>query len=95
MKIWEIGTENPGERMKSSMNVLRIWKRLGSSTNTNSLPKGLNVSPQRFGDADAARYWLTVPNDALDGAEPLALLREGEVARIEAATTGYLQGDFV
>ena len=49
---------------------------------------------QRFGDADAARYWLTVPNNALDGEEPLTLLSRGEVARVEAAAEGYLQGDF-
>lgn len=32
--------------------------------------------------------------DALDGAEPLALLHKGEVARVKAAAKGYLQGDF-
>lgn len=58
-------------------------------------PEGFDCIKQIFdGDANATWYWLTVPNDALDGAEPLALLREGEVARVEAAAKGYLQGDF-
>ena len=57
-------------------------------------PEGLDLITQRFGDADAAWYWLTVPNDTLDGEKPLALLRKGEVACVEAAAKGYLQGDF-
>lgn len=58
-------------------------------------PEGFDCIKQIFdGDVNATWYWLTVPNDALDGAEPLALLREGEVARVEAAAKGYLQGDF-
>ena len=59
------------------------------------LPEGFDCIKQIFdGDADAAWYWLTVPNDALDGEKPLALLRKGEVARVETAAKGYLQGDF-
>ena len=49
-------------------------------------PEGFDRIKQIFdGDADAAWYWLTVPNDALDGEKPLVLLRKGEVARVEAA----------
>ena len=58
-------------------------------------PEGFDRIKQIFdSDADATWYWLTVPNDALDGAEPLALLHKGEVARVEVAAKGYLLGDF-
>ena len=58
-------------------------------------PEGFDRIKQIFaGDADAAWYWLTVPNDALDGEKPLVLLRKGEVARVESAAKGYLQGNF-
>ena len=58
-------------------------------------PEGFDCIKQIFaGDADAAWYWLTVPNDTLDGEKPLVLLRKGEVARVESAAKGYLQGDF-
>ena len=57
-------------------------------------PEELDRIIQRFGDADAAWYWLTVPNDALDGEKPLTLLRKGEGDRVEAAAKGYPQGDF-
>ena len=58
-------------------------------------PEGFDRIKQIFdADADAAWYWLTVPNHALDGEKPLALLRKGEVACVEAAAKGYLQGDF-
>ena len=56
--------------------------------------KGLDRITRLFGDAFAAWCWLIVPNDALDGAEPLALLRKGKVDYVEAAAKGYLQGDF-
>ncbi len=58
-------------------------------------PGGFNRIIHLFdGDTYATWYWLTVPNNALDGEEPLALLRRGEIARVEAAAEGYLQGDF-
>ncbi|MDE2797710.1 MAG: MbcA/ParS/Xre antitoxin family protein [Gemmatimonadota bacterium] len=58
-------------------------------------PEGFDRIKQIFdGDANAAWYWLTVPNDALDGEKPLALLHKGEVARVEADAKGYLEGDF-
>ena len=57
--------------------------------------EGFDCIKQIFAsDADAAWYWLTVPNDTLDGEKPLVLLRKGEVARVESAAKGYLQGDF-
>ena len=56
--------------------------------------KKLDRISQLFDDAYEMWYWLTVPNDALDGAKPLAFLRAGEVACVEAAAKGYLQGDF-
>ncbi len=62
--------------------------------NEHEQPEGFDRITELFGNADAARHWLTVPNDALDGAKPLALLRKGKIARVEAAATGYLQGDF-
>lgn len=37
-------------------------------------PEGFDRITQIFGDADTVRYWLTVPNDAIDVAEPFALL---------------------
>lgn len=42
----------------------------------------------------AAWRWLTDSHDALDGARPIDLLREGEDAQVEAAAKGYAQGDF-
>ena len=56
--------------------------------------KRLDRITQLFDDAYEMWYWLTAPNDALDGAEPLALLHKGEVARVKAVAKGYLQGDF-
>ena len=56
--------------------------------------KRLDRITQLFDDAYEMWYWLTASNDALDGAEPLALLRRGEVARVKIAAKGYLQGDF-
>lgn len=38
--------------------------------------------------------WLITPDDALDGKEPLALLKLGKLECVEAAARGYLQGDF-
>ena len=55
--------------------------------------KRLDRITQLFDAAYEMWYWLTTPNDALDGAEPLALLHKGEVARVKAAAKGYLQGD--
>jgi hypothetical protein len=58
-------------------------------------PRGFDRITQLFdGDDSATWYWLTVPNDALDGEKPLALLHKGEADRVEAAAEGYLQGDF-
>ena len=56
--------------------------------------EGFDSIKEIFEDANAAWYWLTVPNDALGGAEPLDLLRDGEVDRVVNAAEGYLQGDF-
>ena len=57
-------------------------------------PEGFDRITQIFGDSDTVRYWLTVPNDAIDVAEPFALLKKGDVDRVAAAAKGYLQGDF-
>ena len=66
----------------------------GQANEKGQPPHGFDRIARMFGDDDAAMYWLTAPNDALDGAEPLELLHKGEAARVEAAATGYLQGDF-
>ncbi|MDE0100979.1 MAG: hypothetical protein OXN89_01235 [Bryobacterales bacterium] len=55
---------------------------------------GLDRITPQFEDGFAAWRWLTAPLTALDGAEPLALLRKGEVALVEAAARGDFQGDF-
>ena len=38
--------------------------------------------------------WLMTPDIALDGAERLALVNVRILSLVEAAATGYLQGDF-
>lgn len=100
MEIEEIGTQNPEELInaqeaKHSIKARTRKMKETEQFNEHEQPEGFDCIKQIFdGDADAAWDWLTVPNDALDGAEPLALLREEEVARVEAAAKGYLQGDF-
>ena len=64
------------------------------STQTGSRPPGFDRVCEMFGDDDEAWFCLTTPNNALDGAEPLALLHRGKLTLVEAAATGYLQGDF-
>ena len=56
--------------------------------------KGLDRITAQFEDGYVAWRWLTTPLAALNGAEPLALLCEGEAPLIEAAAKGDLQGDF-
>ena len=58
------------------------------------LLEGLDRITPQFEDGFAAWCWLSAPLTALDGAEPLDLLCEGEVALVEAAAKGDLQGDF-
>ena len=58
------------------------------------LLEGLDRIAPLFEDGYAAWRWLSAPVTALDGAEPLDLLRGGEVALVEAAAKGDLQGDF-
>ena len=58
------------------------------------LLRGLDRITPLFEDGYAAWRWLSAPVTALDGAEPLDLLCEGEVALVEAAAKGDLQGDF-
>ena len=58
------------------------------------LLRGLDRIAPLFEDGYAAWRWLSAPVTALDGAEPLDLLGEGEVAIVEAAAKGDLQGDF-
>lgn len=55
---------------------------------------GLDRIVPRFGDGYAAWVWLTTPRPSLNGAKPLALLRQGETDRATAAAKGDLQGDF-
>lgn len=56
--------------------------------------KGLDRVTSQFEDGYVAWCWLTSPLAALDGAEPLALLRRGQVALVESVAKGNLQGDF-
>ena len=58
------------------------------------LLEGLDRITPLFEDGYAAWCWLSAPVTALDGAEPLDLLCEGEVTLVEAAARGDLQGDF-
>ena len=55
---------------------------------------GLDRVAGLFTDGYAAWVWLTTPRPSLDGAEPLALLARGEIARVADAARGDLQGDF-
>ncbi|MYK60163.1 MAG: hypothetical protein F4027_16730 [Rhodospirillaceae bacterium] len=55
---------------------------------------GLDRVTGLFADGYAAWVWLTTPRGALDGAEPLALLAQGEVERVAEAAQGDRQGDF-
>ena len=55
---------------------------------------GLDRVTGLFADGYAAWVWLTTPRPALDGAEPLALLAQGEVERVAEAAQGDRQGDF-
>ena len=56
--------------------------------------EGFNRIIHRFGDADAAWYWLTVPNNTLDGEKPLALLREATSLNGRPALCGRVQREF-
>lgn len=56
--------------------------------------KGLDRITPLFEDGYAAWRWLSAPVTALDGAEPVDLLCEGEVTLVETAAKGDLQGDF-
>ena len=101
MKMQQIIIEATEDLINDQEAKLMIKKRTqkmeeaGQFNGHMQLPEGFDCIKQIFdGDANATWYWLTVPNGALDGAEPLVLLREGEVARVEAAAKGYLQGDF-
>ena len=47
-----------------------------------------------LGDAYGTWAWLTSPDAACGGEEPLALLVRGERERVIGAANGYLQGDF-
>jgi hypothetical protein len=55
---------------------------------------GLEPIFAHFGDGYAAWVWLTTPLPALDGQEPLQLLRTGERDRVMVAVQGDMQGDF-
>ena len=100
MEMQEIaikGTENLIEDQETERRIeerLQMRKEAGQFNEHRQPPNGFDRISQIFGDNDAAWYWLTVPNDALDGVEPLALLHKGEVTRVEVAATGNLQGDF-
>ena len=82
------------EADKSGAETAQEGDESRQSTEAGSRPPGFNRISEMFGADDAAWFWLTTPNDALDGAEPLALLHRGELTLVEAAATGYLQGDF-
>ena len=58
------------------------------------LLEGLDRIAPLFEDGYAAWCWLSAPVTALDGAEPLDLLRRGEVDLVQAVARGALQGDF-
>ena len=55
---------------------------------------GLDRVTGLFADGYAAWVWLKTPRPSLDGAEPLALLAQGEVERVAEAAQGDRQGDF-
>lgn len=56
--------------------------------------QGLDRIAVHFADGYAAWAWLTTPRASLDGATPLARLRQGEIDRVAAAAQGDAQGDF-
>ena len=55
---------------------------------------GLDRVTALFADGYAAWVWLTAAQPSLGGAEPLALLAQGEVERVAEAAQGDRQGDF-
>lgn len=55
---------------------------------------GIERIAAHFPDGYAAWVWLTTPLNALDGATPLSLLRDGDVEGVVAAAQGDAQGDF-
>ena len=57
-------------------------------------PEGLERVTSYFDDGYTVWFWLTTPRNSLDGMEPLALLRKGEVDRVVNAAVGDRQGDF-
>ena len=57
-------------------------------------PEGLEKVVPYFDDGYTVWFWLTTPRNSLDGMEPLALLRKGEIDRVLDAAIGDRQGDF-
>ena len=57
-------------------------------------PEGLEKVVSYFDDGYTVWFWLTTPRNSLDGMEPLALLRKGEIDRVLKAAIGDRQGDF-
>ena len=57
-------------------------------------PEGLEKVTSYFDDGYTVWFWLTTPRNSLDGMEPLALLRKGEIDRVLDAAIGDRQGDF-
>ena len=57
-------------------------------------PEGLEKIVSYFDDGYTVWFWLTTPRNSLDGMEPLALLRKGEIDRVLKAAIGDRQGDF-
>ena len=57
-------------------------------------PGGLEKVTPYFDDGYTVWFWLTTPRNSLDGMEPLALLRKGEIDRVVDAAIGDRQGDF-
>ena len=57
-------------------------------------PEGLEKVVSYFDDGYTVWFWLTTPRNSLDGMEPLALLRKGEIDRVLDAAIGDRQGDF-
>ena len=55
---------------------------------------GLDRVAGLFDDGYTAWVWLTTELSSLDGATPLELLAEGEIARVAKAAEGERQGDF-
>lgn len=56
--------------------------------------EGLEKVVSYFDDGYTVWFWLTTPRNSLDGMEPLALLRKGEIDRVLDAAIGDRQGDF-